>query len=111
MLILIGCLKRMVFLMSNYSRGANFERRVQKLLEDDDWLVIRSAGSHGPVDLVAFRKGLTTRFIQCKISKEDMTRVEKRQLAELAGEHKACAWLYWREGKVVFNHELDMKSH
>jgi len=37
-----------------YQRGAAFERRVQQLLERQGWRVIRSAGSHSPVDLVAW---------------------------------------------------------
>lgn len=40
---------------TNYSRGADFERRVMKLLEDRGYFCVRSAGSHGAVDIVAMR--------------------------------------------------------
>lgn len=96
--------------MTNYSRGANFERLVQKLLEEQGWFVIRSAGSHGLVDLVAFKQDCITRFIQCKISKGDMTKAAKRELAVLAIKHKACAWLYWKEDGKMCGHELDIKA-
>lgn len=38
---------------TNYSRGADAERRAVEHLERVGYTVIRSAGSHGPVDLVA----------------------------------------------------------
>ncbi len=38
---------------SNYSRGASAEYRAATHLEQVGYFVIRSAGSHGPVDLVA----------------------------------------------------------
>ena len=50
----------------HYARGANFERRVKKHLEVLRYQVIRSAGSHSPVDLVAFRQTRTL-CVQCKL--------------------------------------------
>lgn len=47
--------------MTNYRRGADLERQVRKALYDRGAvLVIRSAGSKSPVDLVAFH-GVTDR--------------------------------------------------
>jgi Holliday junction resolvase len=40
--------------MTQYSRGAAFERRVMVDLEARGYLPLRSAGSHSPVDVVAF---------------------------------------------------------
>ena len=40
--------------MTNYSKGANFERRVKRYLESCGYYVVRSAGSHGVLDLVGF---------------------------------------------------------
>ena len=37
-----------------YARGADFERRVRDVLTAQGWQVLRSAGSHSPVDLVAW---------------------------------------------------------
>jgi len=34
--------------------GSNYERRLKKELEKDNWLVLRSAGSHG-IDLLALK--------------------------------------------------------
>ena len=51
----------------NYHRGANFERRCKAELEKHDYLVCRSAGSHGEFDLMALNddcmEGL---LVQCK---------------------------------------------
>lgn len=64
--------------MTQYSRGADFERKVKKLWEAEGYFVVRSAGSKGPVDLVAF--GATRPvLIQCKIS----GRISKAKLIEL----------------------------
>jgi hypothetical protein len=36
-----------------YERGVRYERILQKYLESQEYVVTRSAGSHGPVDLIA----------------------------------------------------------
>lgn len=51
--------------MSNYTKGARLERCVRKELEAQGYIVIRSAGSKGVVDLVAFDARLI-RLIQVK---------------------------------------------
>jgi len=40
--------------MSQYARGANFERLVKKDLEDHGYLAFRVAGSKGVADIIAF---------------------------------------------------------
>lgn len=50
---------------TNYARGRAFEYRVKEHLEALGYRVIRSAGSHSPVDLVAFGRGRWL-FVQCK---------------------------------------------
>ncbi len=47
------------------SRGIQRERAVRLHLEERDWVVIRAAGSLGPVDLVALKPG-TVLFIEVK---------------------------------------------
>ena len=42
--------------MTSYSKGASFERKIKKILEAKGMFVVRSAGSKGPVDLIAFNK-------------------------------------------------------
>ena len=54
--------------MTQYALGAVLERRIRHQLEDDQWFVVRSAGSKGPLDLVAFRQDKIL-FIQCKRGK------------------------------------------
>jgi len=53
--------------MSHYRTGSDFERYVRYVLEDEGFFVVRSAGSRGPVDLVAIRGGYPTMLIQCKV--------------------------------------------
>ena len=52
--------------MSHYRKGSDFERFVKYQLEEEGWFVVRSAGSHGPADLVAIKGGFKTMLIQCK---------------------------------------------
>ena len=40
---------------TNYARGRAAEYRAKKMLERQGWLVIRSAGSRSPVDLIALQ--------------------------------------------------------
>lgn len=53
--------------MTQYARGAVFERKVAGLLADDGYLVVRAAGSHGHADLVALKAGQVV-LVQCKTS-------------------------------------------
>lgn len=49
--------------------GTNFENRYRKYLENYGWKVVRSAGSGGPADLVAFhRQQVRPLIVQCKAS-------------------------------------------
>ena len=56
--------------MTNYRRGADFERAVKAHLEGHGYLVVRTAGSHGVMDLIAYpqnvEKGNRPWFVQCK---------------------------------------------
>lgn len=90
--------------MSNYSRGANFERRVQKYFESSGWLVIRSAGSHSLIDLVAL-KGGEVQLIQCKTDGV-LSVAERQQLEELARETRCQIFLFSRNGKRMISQEI-----
>lgn len=50
---------------TNYTRGATFERKVAKNLEDWGYVTVRSAGSHSPADIVAMHRGSIV-CVQCK---------------------------------------------
>ncbi|MGW5314518.1 restriction endonuclease [Nocardia thailandica] len=51
--------------MTQYRRGADFERTVKHLLQDHGYECIRSAGSRSPVDVIAFKPGQTV-MVQAK---------------------------------------------
>ena len=87
--------------MSAARRGADFERRVRRHLERDGWFVIRSAGSRGPLDLVALRRdghaGCEVRLIQCKVRQTHFTLNDWSLLEEAALDAGATAWLACRD--------------
>ena len=66
--------------MANYASGANFERDVRKYYEAKDYYVIRSAGSKGAVDLIAFNE-YGTILVQCK--KQNRKKSYKEDLEKL----------------------------
>lgn len=81
------------------SRGIQRERDLKHQLEDEDWVVIRAAGSLGCVDLVALKAGRTPRFIEVKSTHRGpyhsfgpLERADLSVRAEWAG---AEAWLVW----------------
>lgn len=68
-------------------KGINFERELMKMLEDYGFEVTRSAGSHSPFDVIAWKrtpwnnKIIFASFIQCKVTgrdfvKEDISKEE-----------------------------------
>jgi Holliday junction resolvase len=81
----------------NYNRGAAFERAVKKQLESDGFYVVRAAGSHGLVDLLAINVD-EVRLIQCKIGGA-ISEEDRDNLADLAEWCKAKAYLVQRGKK------------
>ena len=82
--------------MTAYRRGADFERRVKARLEEQGWTVFRTAGSHSPADLIAFkpidtgdRYEVDVRFIQCKSGVAKMSKRERQEFREFA--ERLCA--------------------
>lgn len=62
---------------TNYSRGTAFEHTLKKKYEAKGYSVHRMAGSHSPIDLIAFNENETV-LIQCKSSsKEDLPNVKQ----------------------------------
>lgn len=57
--------------MTNYAKGAGYERKLMKLLNDWGYLTVRSAGSHSAVDIVAIGNAAVI-FIQVKSSRRIM---------------------------------------
>lgn len=67
--------------MTNYTRGAAYEYAVKRELERQGCFVVRSAGSHGPADLVALTPDGKVLLIQCKLQRP--TRAEEAELDAL----------------------------
>jgi Holliday junction resolvase len=53
---------------NNRARGDYFERHAKAALEAIGYVVVRSAGSLGPYDLMAIRAKSTTLLISCEVS-------------------------------------------
>ncbi|MHC1577720.1 MAG: restriction endonuclease [Candidatus Methanospirareceae archaeon] len=92
--------------MTHYARGAAFERRVRRLLEEDGWFVVRSAGSRGAVDLIALRERgnvQRVRLISCKLNGY-VPPAERERLRKLKEELPHAEVLVARKenGSVVF---------
>jgi Holliday junction resolvase len=76
---------------TNGRNGADFERAVKRHLEGKGYFVIRSAGSHGPVDLAAWPLGDgKVVFVQCKRN-GSMGPGEREALLDAAGQCGADA--------------------
>jgi Holliday junction resolvase len=62
-------------MVKRYCKGANFERRVKKELEEMGYFVVRAAGSKGKIDLVAIKPN-DIKLVQCKtngvVSRQDV---------------------------------------
>lgn len=63
--------------------GDRFERACVERLRVAGFLVIRSAGSHGPADLVALRSDRAPALVQCKLGGA-MTKYARAQFLETA---------------------------
>jgi Holliday junction resolvase len=53
----------------NYERGVRWERELKAKWEEKGYTVVRTAGSHGPWDLVAIHPERPVELIQCKVLK------------------------------------------
>ena len=87
--------------MTQYRRGANYERKIKKEYEEDGYLVLRSAGSKGPFDLVAIKEDSTI-LIQCKLRKP--TKKEIEGVLETVRKYNihGQAHLRWPEGGLYY---------
>jgi len=80
--------------MNTKEKGARAERLARKMLEKVGYIVIRSARSEGPFDLVAIGPHGSTRLIQVKKDKP-AEKSEREELAELASKLKNASVEYW----------------
>jgi Holliday junction resolvase-like predicted endonuclease len=72
-----------IIMNPKYRQGVMFEYEVRNWLEEKGWLVIRSAGSKSPIDLVAVRQNQTL-LVQCKKGTKP-PRAERKTLSLLEG--------------------------
>jgi Holliday junction resolvase len=80
-------------------KGRNFERLCKRALESQGWLVVKSGGSLGAADLVAFRGDHQPWFVQCKATSVPYLRPEEwGALWHMAMEVNACPVLAYRAG-------------
>lgn len=77
-------------------RGDYFERQTRAALEAAGWVVVRSAGSLGPADLVALQSGHTPLLISCKLGGY-VPPEQRRQLADSGKAAGAWGVKAWRE--------------
>jgi Holliday junction resolvase len=80
--------------MTNYSRGADFERAVKAYLEQEGYFVVRSAGSHGVVDLLAL-SGAGHLAVQCKINGQ-LAPNDRKRLMDICRECRLTPIKAWR---------------
>lgn len=69
-----------------YIKGRNFEYQISKILSNKGFQTVRSAGSHGLFDLVAFKKlgdEMMTIFIQAKSYKKSSKSNAKKILEDI----------------------------
>lgn len=83
---------------TKYEQGRRFEQRVRTYLEEKSgYNVIRSAGSKGPADLVAFDQN-TIMLIQCATSEEAKSERDRQKLRDFAVNHNMTPVMVWRDG-------------
>jgi len=76
-------------------------------LDEGADLVIRSAGSKGPADLIAiFLESREVWFIQVKGPNDMASKDELTELAKLAGHFKARSFVIFKRKKRYVTHEL-----
>jgi Holliday junction resolvase len=75
-------------MINKYQKGARLERKVIHDLEEKGWFCVRSAGSKGALDIVAF-KGDDRLFIQAKNNGKPLSLKEWNVVFELALAHVA----------------------
>ena len=83
---------------ANYKRGRTFEYRAKRDLERRGYVVVRSAGSRTPADLVAGREGRVL-LVQCTTSSQSKSQEDRARLREMAERFGAEPVLVWKDGR------------
>jgi len=89
-----------------YNRGVSWERDVMAMLEANKWAVIRAAGSHGPIDVLAGKWGREWAYdtrrlaIQCKTNRARFSVQDREALLAEARQFDATPILAERKGRA-----------
>ena len=95
----------------NYIEGANFERRVKNWLHDWGFpVVIRSAGSKGPADLVCVHNEIAY-LIQCTTSMPSKDTVYISSFYQWCMKGGGVPVLAWKDGKGKPIHFSRVRGH
>ncbi len=87
--------------MGRYAKGAKLENQVREILEEDGWVAVRSAGSHGVIDVLGVKQNEKW-FIQCRVN-GNLSQDERVELINLAVEHSAIPILaYKQKANIIF---------
>ena len=89
-----------------YRKGARFEIVVKNILLEDDWLAIRSAGSHGIVDVIAIKQDIKW-LIQCRTN-GSLSGEERNELVALAKKHNVTPILAYKAKEGVIFEEIKL---
>lgn len=81
--------------MNHRARGIHLEYRIMDVLHDAGYCCIRSAGSHGPCDVVGVKEGVVL-FVQGKISLERFGSREWQELWDLAQKARGVPLVAYR---------------
>ncbi len=90
-------------------RGARFENEVKDDLEARGWYAVRSAGSHGVTDVLAYHMG-TALFVQCKKG-GDFPPGERHELLYAARKHNAIAIMADKRERGVIRYRRLLTDH
>lgn len=90
--------------MTDYGNGTKLEYDAKRDLEENGYFVIRSAGSHGPVDLVGWKMDQMV-IVQCKRSSPYLEPAARDVLIGLAAMLPGCnitplSAYYHKEGRA-----------
>jgi Holliday junction resolvase len=94
----LGLARAFVRLVTQYARGRSKEYRTMEMLRGEGWVVARSAGSHGPVDVFAARAGIIL-LVQVKKGKARMKTEEAKELVKWAEAFNADAEIWHFKGR------------
>ena len=96
--------------MTNYTKGANFERKIATMLQRKGYFVTRSAGSHSIADLTAIKKTKKPLLVQCKAGTASVDLEDQNKLFITAQEAGAIAVTACKEDykPIVFTRIIGM---